>query len=124
MDLDSSDPSWSALPSLSSGRMLHGLVATGGLVYAIAGYCGHYCYTSKVEVLDMSDPTSWSTSSASIPDYRLSAMYTSANGKLYVISGVTPTNAATHQRNILINTTSNKDSTTQATKQHTKQNNP
>ena len=100
MDLDSSDPSWSALPSLSSGRIYHGLVATDSFVYAMAGYCGHYCYTSKVEVLDMSDPTSWSASSASIPDYRLSAMYTSANGKLYVISGVTPTNAATHARKI------------------------
>lgn len=91
MDLDVSSPSWSALPSLSSNRIKHGLVATGGLIYAIAGYCGHSCYTSTVEVLDMSDPTSWSTTSTNIPDYRLSAMYTSANGKLYVISGVTPT---------------------------------
>ena len=79
MDLDVSSPSWGALPSLSSGRIYHGLVATGGLVYAIAGYCGHSCYTSTVEVLDMSDPTSWSTTSTNIPDYRLSGMYTSAN---------------------------------------------
>lgn len=89
MDVDASALSWSALPSLSSGRILHGLVAANGFVYAIAGYYMHYGYTSKVEVLNMSDPTSWSATSVDIPDYRLAAMYTSANGKLYVISGVT-----------------------------------
>ena len=90
MDVSATAPSWVALPSLSSGLELHTIVTVNQYVYVIAGYCNHNCYTSSVEVLDMTNPTSWTTTSASIPDSRLSALTTVMNGKIYVISGVTP----------------------------------
>jgi len=93
MDVSATTPSWIALPSLSSGLELHTIVTVNQYVYVIAGYCNHNCYTSSVEVLDMSNPTSWTTTSASIPDSRLSALSTVTNGKIYVISGVTPGSA-------------------------------
>jgi N-acetylneuraminic acid mutarotase len=89
MDLSASELKWETLPSLSDSRTMHGMASANGYVYVIAGYCAHYCYSNTVEVLDLSDPTSWliTTDANKLPDTRYSPTATSANGKIYVIGG-------------------------------------
>ena len=94
MDLSASELKWETLPSLSDSRVSHGMASANGYVYVIAGYCAHYCYSNTVEVLDLSDPTSWliTTDANNLPDSRYSPTATSANGKIYVIGGYNPPN--------------------------------
>ena len=93
LELSDSTPQWTSLPSLSDSRIFHGMVAHNGYVYVIGGYCAHYCYSKSVERLDLSSPTSWLSMSESIPSARLAPLCTTANGMLYVISGVFSTYA-------------------------------
>lgn len=82
---------WETLPSLIDSRVSHGMASANGYVYVIAGNCGHGCHSNTVEVLDLSNPTSWliTTSANNLPNLRYGVTATSANGKIYVIGGYT-----------------------------------
>ena len=86
IDLSASTLQWTTLPSLSDSRTHHGMATANGYVYVISGYCAHYCYSTTVETLDVSNPTSWRTTN--LPDARFEPSATSANGELFVISGL------------------------------------
>ena len=77
LELSDSTPQWRTLPSLSDSDVPR-MTAHDGYIYVIAGYCSHFCYASSLEVLDLRDPTSLASTSASIPSARLAPLCTSA----------------------------------------------
>jgi hypothetical protein len=89
IDLSAESPSWTTLPSLNTARTYAEIVYSNGHVYVIGGYGpGHYQYPLNVESLDVSNPTTWKTTSADIPEATMRAICLSANGNVYAISGV------------------------------------
>ena len=97
IDLSAASPSWTTLPSLNTARMYLGMVYSNGYIYVIGGYGpGHYQYPLSPESLDVSNPTSWKTTSADIPDATLTPIPIWANGKVYAISGVGTPRAVKH----------------------------